>query len=292
MRGRAVPGRTACHPAITCEARAIAPVPPPVNLFDLYGRVAIVTGGNGGLGLSMARGLVKAGASVAIWARNADKNAAAIAQLRDCCEVGGSADPRIIAQQCDVTDEVSIEAAMAATLSAFGRVDACFANAGISGRGAGIADLTAHGWDAVMAVNTRGAALTYKHVVRHMIERAEAGDPGGKLIATSSGQSIMGVNRSADYAASKAALNGLTRGAAFELARHAITANALLFGYYETDITAQADPRFAQWMAKRIPLRRPGDHAGLEGLAVFLASSHSDYITGQCLPVDGGLSIS
>jgi hypothetical protein len=102
----------------------------------------------------------------------------------------------------------------------------------------------------------------------------------------------MGVNKSSDYAASKAALNGLTRGAAFELARYQITANALLFGYYETDITASANPKFAEWMAQRIPLRRAGDHSGLEGLAVFFASTHSDYITGQCLPVDGGLSIS
>jgi hypothetical protein len=102
----------------------------------------------------------------------------------------------------------------------------------------------------------------------------------------------MGVNKSSDYAASKAAVNGLTRGAAFELARYGITANALLFGYYETDITAKANPRFAEWMSQRIPLRRPGDHAGLEGLAVFFASPHSDYITGQCLPIDGGLSIS
>jgi NAD(P)-dependent dehydrogenase (short-subunit alcohol dehydrogenase family) len=114
----------------------------------------------------------------------------------------------------------------------------------------------------------------------------------GKLVVTSSGQSIMGVNRSSDYAASKAAVNGLTRAAAFELARYKITANALLFGYYETDITAKADPKFAEWMKKRIPLRRSGDHEGLEGLAVFWASSHSDYITGQSLPVDGGLCIS
>ena len=198
----------------------------------------------------------------------------------------------VIALSCDVADEARIAAALEQTLGAFGRVDACFANAGISGAGTAIPDITAEGWDHTMVVNTRGAALVYKHVSRHMIARAKEGEPGGKLIATSSGQSIMGVNRSSDYAASKAALNGLTRAAAFELARYQITANALLFGYYETDITAKADPRFAEWMSRRIPLRRPGDHDGLEGLAVFLASPHSDYITGQCLPVDGGLCIS
>lgn len=257
-----------------------------MTLFDLTGRTAIITGGNGGLGLAMARGLAKAGANVAIWARNADKNAAAFDEL---VTLGPG---NVLTQVCDVADEAEIAEAMRMTLDVLGRVDICFANAGISGAGTAIPDITADGWDHTMAINTRGAALVYKHVSRHMIDRAKNGDPGGKLIATSSGQSIMGVNRSSDYAASKAALNGLTRAAAFELARYQITANALLFGYFETDITAKADPRFAEWMSRRIPLRRAGDHEGLEGLAVFFASPHSDYVTGQCLPVDGGLCIS
>lgn len=257
-----------------------------MDLFDLTGRVAIITGGNGGLGLAMGRGLAKAGANVAILARNAAKNAAARAELAD---LGAG---EVVALTCDIADEAEIEAAVASVLSELGRIDVCFANAGISGAGTAIPDITSEGWDHTMNVNTRGAALVYKHVTRHMIARAGESDAGGKLIATSSGQSIMGVNRSSDYAASKAAMNGLTRAAAFELARYQITANALLFGFYETDITAKADPKFAEWMSRRIPLRRPGDHAGLEGLAVFFASPHSDYITGQCLPVDGGLCIS
>lgn len=176
---------------------------------------------------------------------------------------------------------------MAGTLARFGKVDSCFANAGVGG-GMALDEMTPEAWDSVMAVNARGVALTYRHITRHMIERGE----GGKLVATSSDQSIMGVNRSTNYAASKAAVNALTRGAAFEMARHNITANALLMGYYETDMTAGAGDKFAQWMTQRIPLRRFGDHAGLAGIAVFFASSASDYITGQCLPVDGGLSIS
>lgn len=257
-----------------------------MDLFDLSGHTAIITGGNGGLGLAMARGLAKAGANVAIWARNAEKNAAAVEELRTL----GRGD--VLALTCDVAEESAIAMALEQTLGAFGRIDACFANAGISGVGTAIPDITAEGWDRTMAINTRGAALVYKHVTRHMIARTKEGNAGGKLIATSSGQSVMGVNRSSDYAASKAALNGLTRAAAFELARYQITANAFLFGYYETDITAKADPKFAEWMSRRIPLRRPGDHKGLEGLAVFFASPHSDYITGQCLPIDGGLCIS
>ncbi len=257
-----------------------------MNLFDLSGQTAIITGGNGGLGLGMARGLVKAGANVAIWARNAAKNSIACEELR------GLGSGEVIALKCDVINEDQVASSMEETLAKFGRVDATFANAGISGAGTRIPDMTCEGWDQTMAVNARGPALTYKYASRHMIERAEKGDPGGKLIVTSSDQSIMGVNKSSDYAASKAAVNGLTRGAAFELARYGITANALLFGYYETDITAKANPKFAEWMAKRIPLGRPGDHEGLEGLAVFFASPHSDYITGQSLPVDGGLCIS
>ncbi|EAQ29980.1 possible oxoacyl carrier protein reductase [Erythrobacter sp. NAP1] len=257
-----------------------------MDMFDLSGRTVVVTGGNSGIGLSMARGLAKAGADIAIWARDTQKSASTVSEL----DALGSGE--VIACACDVTDETTIETATQDTLDALGRIDAVFANAGRSGAGTRIPDITAEGWDATMAVNTRGAALTYKHVSRHMIERAERGDPGGKLIVTSSDQSIMGVNKSSDYAASKAAVNGLTRGAAFELARYGITANALLFGFYETPLTAAANPKFGEWIAKRVPLGRFGDHDGLEGLAVFFASSHSDYITGQSLPVDGGLCIS
>lgn len=256
-----------------------------MNLFDLGGKTAVITGGNSGIGLAFARGLVKSGADVAIWARNEAKNAAAVEELN---ALGGG---EAIAFPCDVAVEETIASAMASTLAHFGKVDICFANAGI-GNGMALPEMTAEAWDKVMAVNARGPALTYRYVTEHMVERANSGDPGGKLIVTSSGQSIMGVNRSSNYAASKAAVNGLTRAAAFELARYKITANALLFGFYETDLTAAADQRFAEWMTKRIPLRRFGDHEGLEGLAVFFASPHSDYITGQCLPVDGGLCIS
>lgn len=121
-----------------------------MDLFDLSGRVAVVTGGNGGLGLGMARGLVKAGANVAIWARDEAKKAKALLELRSY----GTAEA--ITLICDVAEESQIEAAMKKTLESFGRVDACFANAGRAGQGAAIPDLTREGWDEVMAVNTRG----------------------------------------------------------------------------------------------------------------------------------------
>lgn len=252
-----------------------------MNLFNLAGKSAVITGGNGGIGLAFARGLMKSGCHVAIWARDKRKNEQAVAELKNLSNA------KVFAFSCDVSSETAIQEAMDKTISAFGNVDVCFANAGI-GQGMAIPEMTVEAWDEVMAVNARGIAMTYRHITEHMIAQGK----GGKLIATSSGQSIMGVNRSSNYAASKAAVNGLTRAAAFELARYKITANALLFGFYETDLTKKSDPRFAEWMTKRIPLRRFGDHEGLEGLAVFFASSHSDYITGQCLPVDGGLCIS
>lgn len=251
-------------------------------MFDLSGTATIVTGGNSGLGLAMARGLARAGADVVIWGRDAVKNAAAEKELRI---LGKS---RVASFVADVSDEQQIETAMSASLDFLGKLDCCFANAGRSGSRSALNDMDAVRWDAVQAVNTRGVAMTYKYASRQMIAQGL----GGKLVATSSGQSIMGVNRNADYAVSKAAVNGLTRAAAYELARHSITANALLFGYYETDLTANADPKFGEWILKRVPLRRAGDLAEVEGLAVFFASSASDYITGQCLPVDGGLCIS
>lgn len=218
-------------------------------MFDLSGTATIVTGGNSGLGLAMARGLARAGADVVIWGRDAVKNAAAEKELRI---LGKS---RVASFVADVSDEQQIETAMSASLDFLGKLDCCFANAGRSGSRSALNDMDAVRWDAVQAVNTRGVAMTYKYASRQMIAQGL----GGKLVATSSGQSIMGVNRNADYAVSKAAVNGLTRAAAYELARHSITANALLFGYYETDLTANADPKFGEWILKRVPLRRAGD---------------------------------
>lgn len=251
-------------------------------MFDLSGKTAVVTGGNSGIGLAMARGLVKAGGNVAIWGRNQEKNRSAVEELN------GLRHGAAAAFACDIADEDQIAAAMAGTLEHFGQVDSCFANAGFGGGEIRLNEMTPREWRKMMAINSEGVALTYAHVTSHMIERGE----GGKLLVSSSLQSIMGVNRSAHYAAAKASVNGLTRGAAFEMARHQITANAFLFGYFETDMTAAANPKFVEGMIRRIPLRRAGRMSELEGLAVFFASPYSDYITGQCLPVGGGLSIS
>lgn len=252
--------------------------------FDLTGKVALVTGGNGGIGLGMAEALAQAGASVAIWGTNPDKNAAAAETLRGH---GGEAETFV----CDVSDPDATGQAMQATLARFGRVDGCFANAGVSGRGAkSFLDIDFFEWRRVLSVNLDGVYHTYQAVLRHMMDRAGAGDRGGRLVAVSSLASKSGAARNQHYAASKGALNAMTYALAVEYARHGITANAILPGWIATDMTqdAMADQRFAEAAGKRIPARRWGAPGDFGGMAVYLMSDASAYHTGQLIQIDGG----
>lgn len=252
--------------------------------FDLSGKVALVTGGNGGIGLGMAEAIAKAGANVAVWGTNKDKNAAAVERLTS---YGIEADAYV----CDVSDRTAVDAAMAATLARFGRVDGCFANAGVTGRGPkSFLDISADEWRRVLSVNLDGTFNTYQAAVRHMMARAENGDPGGRLVAVSSLASVSGPARNQHYAASKGALNAMTFALAVEYARHGITANAILPGWIETDMTGNlmANPKFSDAAIKRIPMRRWGRPDDFGGLAVYLMSDASAYHTGQLLQIDGG----
>ena len=252
--------------------------------FDLRGKVALVTGGNGGIGLGMAEAMAKAGANVAIWGTNETKNAAAEARL---LTHGIDA----AAFVCDVSDRAGVDAAMAKTLERFGRVDGCFANAGVTGRGAkSFLDITPEEWRRVLSVNLDGVYNTYQAALRHMMERAEKGDPGGRLVAVSSLASVSGPARNQHYAASKGALNAMTYALAVEYARHGITANAILPGWIETDMTGNlmANEKFSEAAGKRIPMRRWGQPGDFGGLAVYLMSDASAYHTGQLLQIDGG----
>lgn len=254
------------------------------NIFDLSGKVALVTGGNGGIGLGMATALANAGANVAIWGTNADKNAAAKAQL---AAIGIETEAYV----CNVADQSAVDATMAKTLERFGRLDACFANAGVTGRGAkSFLDITAEDWRRVIGINLDGTFYTYQAALKHMVERAEKGDPGGRLVAVSSLASISGPPRNEHYAASKGALNAMTFALAVEFARHGITANAILPGWIETDMTGNlmANEKFVAAAGSRIPVRRWGKPDDFGGMAVYLASDASAYHTGQLLQIDGG----
>ncbi len=265
--------------AARADAGAMAGASP----FDLTGKVALVTGGNGGIGLGMARALAEAGADVAIWGTNAAKNTAAREEL-------ARTGRRVLALECDVGEEAAVEAAFAETLRVLGRVDACFANAGTyGGRGTPFVEMPAAEWRRVMRVNLDGAFHTLRAAARHMVARGG----GGSLVATASLAAIEGAPRNEHYAATKGGLVSMIRGLAVELARHGIRANALLPGWIETEMTAGAiaDPKFAGAVLPRIPMRRWGRGEDFGGIAVYLASDASAYHTGDSFVIDGGYSL-
>jgi NAD(P)-dependent dehydrogenase (short-subunit alcohol dehydrogenase family) len=190
-----------------------------------------------------------------------------------------------------VAERAEVEQQMAATLERFGRVDGCIANAGVSGRGArSFLEIEPEEWSRVLSVNLDGVYHTYQAVLRHMVARAEAGDPGGRLACVSSLASVSGAARNQHYAASKGALNAMTFALAVEFARYGITANAILPGWIATDMTedAMANAKFAEAAGKRIPVRRWGQPEDFGGIAVYLMSDASAYHTGQLLQIDGG----
>ncbi len=251
--------------------------------FDLTGKVALVTGGNSGIGLGMARALAAAGADVAIWGTNAAKNAAARDEL-------ASTGRKVLALACDVSDEKAVEAAFAETLAKLGRVDGCFANAGVSGRGtASFLQMSSEEWHRVLKVNLDGAFYTFRTAARHMVERGG----GGSLVGTASLAAIEGAARSEHYAATKGGMISMIRALSVEFARHGIRANAILPGWIETDMTANAigNAKFAGNVLPRIPMRRWGTGDDFGGIAVYLMSSASAYHTGDTFLIDGGYAL-
>ena len=254
--------------------------------FDLSGKTVLVTGGNSGIGLGMAEGLARAGASVAIWGSNPDKNRAAEERL----EVHGGG---VLAQTCDVADEAQVEARMAEVIESFGRLDGCFANAGRSLQRTPFHELATADWRALMSVNLEGAFFTLRAASRHMVGRAKSGEPGGRLVVTSSTSTIHGPAGGVAYGASKGALNVMVRALAVEYARYGITVNGIVPGWIETDMTADkfGDERFASNVKPRIPMRRWGEPSDFAGIATYLMSDASRYHTGDSLVIDGAYTL-
>ena len=254
-----------------------------MDQFDLSGHVSVVTGGNRGIGLGIARGLAKAGATVAIWSRATDRNEAAVADLE---ALGVEA----LAVACDVADESSVIAAMERTMAAFGRVDSLFANAGTSGMGKFPTDFDLDEWNRVMDVNLTGVFLTTRIVADHLVERGE----GGSIVLTGSVVARLALPLAPHYTASKGAVLSLGRSLANRLGRHGIRVNVLSPGWVETEMAEGviSDERSAGYFMSRIPLRRWGAIEDFEGPAVFLASEASAFMTGAELVIDGGISSS
>ena len=246
-------------------------------MFDLTDHVSVVTGGSRGIGLGLARGLVKAGARVAVWARDLGALDRAVAELGD----------RAIGVVCDVADEASVARAASKTLGATGHVDSVFANAGTSG-GVDFPDLDLATWDEMMSVNVTGTLLPLRVLTRHMIDRGA----GGSIVVTSSIGATHGLPVAPHYSASKAAQLGLVKALAVKLARHSIRVNAICPGWVATDLTApqQNHEGFVQALESRVPMRRWGTPEDFEGIAVYLASPASSFMTGTEIVIDGGYS--
>jgi NAD(P)-dependent dehydrogenase (short-subunit alcohol dehydrogenase family) len=248
---------------------------------DLSGQVAVVTGGNGGIGLGMAEGLAAAGADIAIWARNAEKSADAVARLTD---LGVGA----VAVTADVADEPSVANAVAETLDRLGRIDICVANAGTTGL-ATLQDMTLEEWHRMLSVNLDGVMLTMRDCARVMIDQ----DDGGAIVAVSSTSAIHGAPVQPHYAASKSAVLGLVRSAAVGLARHRIRVNALLPGWTKTDlaIAGWEDDRFREVTVGRTPVRRWAEPEEFRDVAAYLGDRTHTFHTGDSVVVDGGYTV-
>ena len=251
--------------------------------FDLTGRVVLITGGNGGIGLGMAQGLAQAGAEICIWGTNADKNAHAL-------EVLSAIGPKITAQVCDVAEEAAVLAGFAQVLADHGRVDGCFANAGIGGRGTAFDDMTSEEWDHIIGVNQTGVFYTFRAATKHMRQRAEAGDAFGRLVGTASLAAISGQARGEHYAATKGGLVSMIKALAVEYARYNVTAHTILPGWIETDMTQGtfSNPKFVENVSKRIPLRRWGEPEDFAAIAIYIMSTASSYHTAETFLLDGG----
>ncbi|GAA4391930.1 glucose 1-dehydrogenase [Brevibacterium pityocampae] len=251
------------------------------DFLNLEGHVAVVTGGNNGIGLGMARGLAQAGASVAIWGRNTERNAAAESELSQLAPVKSFA--------CDVSDPAQVEAAMAGTIEAFGRVDSLIANAGIGGKKGPFHEMTIDEFHDVAAVNVDGVVLSFQAAIKQMI----AQESGGSLVAVSSLAGIEGAATNVHYGATKGAVLAIMRGLATEYARYGIRTNAILPGWIATDMTSAAvgNDTFTEKVIKRVPIRRWGTPEDFAAAAVYLAGPGSAYTNGQQFVIDGGYSV-
>ena len=258
----------------------------PFEPFDLTGKVALVTGGNGGIGFGMAEGLAQAGAAVEIWGTRETKNSAAAAAL-------ASHGTEITARVVDVTDEHAVNTAMAELLSHHGRLDACFANAGIGAQISPFHEMTDEAWEAVMAVNLKGKFHTLRAATAHMVARAKTGDEGGSLVGISSTSAFMGAPRNEHYGAANGGVIPMMKGLAVEYGRYNIRANTIVPGWTMTDLARPAleSEGFRNKVLPRQPGRRWGKPDDFAGIAVYLASDASSFHTGQEFTLCGGYTV-
>jgi NAD(P)-dependent dehydrogenase (short-subunit alcohol dehydrogenase family) len=256
------------------------------SLFDLTGKVGLVTGGNGGIGIGMAEGLARQGASVVIWGTNEAKNEAALERLK---KWGGA----VAIAKVDVSDEEAVKAGVKKILAEFGRLDAAIANAGISISRKSFFDISIEDFRRMEDVNLHGVVFTLREAARHMVERFKAGEPGGSLVAVASTAAVHGAARNEHYGATKGAVVSMCRAMAVELGRYKIRVNSVCPGWIRSEMTANAQgwDKFNENVISRVPIGGWGDGEDFSGIAAYLASDASRYHTGDQIIIDGAYTI-
>jgi len=249
------------------------------NNAMLSGKTAIVTGGGSGIGRAIAKALAQAGANVVVCGRRVSSCDQTCAEL--------SAFPiQTLAVGCDVTAPADVERMVAAALDRFGRVDILVNNAGVPGAAKSLLEMPMDAWERTLKTNLTGVMLCSQAVARHMVTAG-----GGKIINVASIGAVKVLAKSSDYCASKAGVVQLTKAMALELARHGIQANAICPGYIATEFAPDLLLNAQESAKKWVPARRLGEPSEVADLAVFLASSASDYVVGSSFVVDGGFQL-
>lgn len=254
------------------------------GLFDCTGKVALVTGGNGGIGLGFATGIAKMGGDLAIWGRNAEKSAAAKQALID------AGARRVETYEVDVSTEAAIVDGYGQLMADFGRIDCVFANSGGPPGFNSVFDMPSERWHEFLDVALHGAFFTLREGARHMVDRAKAGEPGGSLVGCGSLSLFQGIPGKQNYAASKAAIAAVIRCMAVEFGEHQIRANTVAPGLIITPMMGgeESAKAISGHFGPQVPLKRVGYPEDFEGIGAYLCSDASSFLTGQTIIIDGG----
>lgn len=256
------------------------------NPFNLTGKVALITGGNSGIGFGIAKAVANAGADVCIWGTNPNKNEKALNELK---QFG----TKILSHAFDISSYEEVKKHFGLFIKEFGRLDACFANAGITSKSLSFLRIKEEDWNRILDVNLNGSFFVIQESLKSMIARCKRGDSGGRIVVTSSLAAKEGFSGNEHYASTKGAQISMIKSLAVEFGRYGVTANAIMPGWIETDIIKKQleNKRFADAVKPRIPVNRWGKTEDIGGIAVYLMSDLSSYHTGDCFVIDGGYSI-